>query len=99
MSDRRENWSRREFARGLTVAATTGLLGFTPRRGAAEPPPETTRLRLAKAPQRLLPTSKDSSTPWGSRGEGLRHRVDAEDGVPLGIAAPVAGFRTPKLSK
>src|SRR5262245_42276321 len=38
---------RRRFLRGLSLAATTGLLG-APRRGYAEPPPETTRIRLAQ---------------------------------------------------
>jgi NitT/TauT family transport system substrate-binding protein len=37
---------RREFLRGLTLAGAGGLLGFYPRRVAAEPPPETTTLRL-----------------------------------------------------
>jgi NitT/TauT family transport system substrate-binding protein len=37
---------RREFLRGLTLAGAGGLLGFHPRRVAAEPPPETTTLRL-----------------------------------------------------
>jgi NitT/TauT family transport system substrate-binding protein len=37
--------SRRRFLRG-TLAGTAGLLGLSPRSAAAEPPPETTRLRL-----------------------------------------------------
>jgi NitT/TauT family transport system substrate-binding protein len=40
-----EGRSRREFFRGLTLA---GFLGLVPRQGSAEPPPETTRLRLPK---------------------------------------------------
>jgi NitT/TauT family transport system substrate-binding protein len=39
---------RREFLRGLTLAGAVELLGFHPRRVAAEPPPETTRIRLHK---------------------------------------------------
>jgi NitT/TauT family transport system substrate-binding protein len=38
--------SRRRFLGGLTLAGTTGLLGLQSGRVAAEPPPETTRLRL-----------------------------------------------------
>jgi NitT/TauT family transport system substrate-binding protein len=38
--------SRREFLRGLTLAGTAGLLGLYPRPVAAEPPPETTTLKL-----------------------------------------------------
>ena len=34
----------------MTLAATAGLLGVSPRRAAAEPLPETTRLRLAYDP-------------------------------------------------
>ncbi len=38
--------SRRSFLGGLTLAGTAGALGLLPRRAAAEPPPETTRLRV-----------------------------------------------------
>src|SRR6266852_9913538 len=41
-------FSRRRFLGGLTLVGTAGLLGLHPRRAAAEPPPETTRLRLEK---------------------------------------------------
>jgi NitT/TauT family transport system substrate-binding protein len=40
-------FSRRRFLGGVTLAGTAGLLGVPPRPVAAEPPPETTRLRLA----------------------------------------------------
>jgi NitT/TauT family transport system substrate-binding protein len=40
-------FSRRRFLEGVTLAGTTGLLGLHARRAAAEPPPETTRLRIA----------------------------------------------------
>src|SRR5262245_53765004 len=46
---RREGWSRREFL-GLTLAGTAGLLGVKPEPRAAEPPPETTRIRLHRNP-------------------------------------------------
>ena len=42
-------FSRRRFLGGLTLAGTAGLLGWHPRRAAAEPPPETTRLRLHRS--------------------------------------------------
>jgi NitT/TauT family transport system substrate-binding protein len=45
-----ERWTRRRFIGGLTVAGTAGLLGLYPRRVAAEPPPETTTLRLTSTP-------------------------------------------------
>ena len=43
-------FSRRRFLRGLTLAGTAGLLGWHPRRVAAEPPPETARLRVMQVP-------------------------------------------------
>jgi NitT/TauT family transport system substrate-binding protein len=43
-----EGWTRRRFLGGLTLAGTAGLLSLHPRLGAEEPPPETTRLRLAQ---------------------------------------------------
>src|SRR2546425_3362198 len=39
-------FSRRRFLGGVTLAGTAGLLGLHPRPVAAEPPPETTRIRL-----------------------------------------------------
>jgi NitT/TauT family transport system substrate-binding protein len=41
-------FSRRRFLAGVTLAGTTGLLGLRPRPIAAEPPPETTKIRLIK---------------------------------------------------
>jgi NitT/TauT family transport system substrate-binding protein len=43
-------WSRREFLGGLTLAGTAGMLGLSAGLVTAEPPPETTRLRLFKTP-------------------------------------------------
>jgi NitT/TauT family transport system substrate-binding protein len=40
-------FSRRRFLRGMMLAGTAGLLGLHVRRAAAEPLPETTRLRIA----------------------------------------------------
>jgi ABC-type nitrate/sulfonate/bicarbonate transport system substrate-binding protein len=45
-----DGWTRRRFLGGLTLAGAAGLLGLHPRPVAAEPPPETTRLRLVKSP-------------------------------------------------
>jgi NitT/TauT family transport system substrate-binding protein len=39
--------SRRRFLGGLTLVGTAGLLSLHPRSVAAEPPPETTRIRMA----------------------------------------------------
>src|SRR5438093_7828903 len=45
--------SRRAFLRGLTLAGTTGLLSARPGLAVAEPPPETTTLRLLKETGRI----------------------------------------------
>jgi NitT/TauT family transport system substrate-binding protein len=43
-------FSRRRFLGGLTLAGTAGLLGLSPKPVVAEPPPETTTLKLPKTP-------------------------------------------------
>ena len=43
-------FSRRRFLGGVTLAGMAGLLGVHPRPVAAEPPPETTRLRVGRLP-------------------------------------------------
>lgn len=45
-----ENWSRRSFLGGLTLAGAAGLLGLQTDPVAAEPPPETTTIRLVQSP-------------------------------------------------
>jgi NitT/TauT family transport system substrate-binding protein len=45
-----DGWTRRRFLGGLTLAGTVGLLGWHARSAAAEPPPETTRIRLVRIP-------------------------------------------------
>jgi NitT/TauT family transport system substrate-binding protein len=43
-------WTRRRFLGGLTVAGTVGLLGLPAKPVVAEPPPETTTLRVKQDP-------------------------------------------------
>jgi NitT/TauT family transport system substrate-binding protein len=50
VSDRRERFSRREFMSGLTLAGAAGLLSLHPELVAAQPPSETTRIRLTQFP-------------------------------------------------
>ena len=51
MHDRRaDGWTRRAFLGGLTGAGAAGFLGLHPRWVIGEPPPETTRLRIAQLP-------------------------------------------------
>jgi NitT/TauT family transport system substrate-binding protein len=48
MNGKRERWSRRRFMGGLTVAGAAALSGVGARNAVAEPPPETTRIKLPK---------------------------------------------------
>jgi NitT/TauT family transport system substrate-binding protein len=41
---------RRQFLRAMATAGVTGLAGWRPPIASAEPPPETTRLRLVRIP-------------------------------------------------
>src|SRR5215831_10492697 len=45
-----QHWSRRDFLGGLTLAGAAGLLGLHARPVAAEPPSETTTLRIFEGP-------------------------------------------------
>jgi NitT/TauT family transport system substrate-binding protein len=45
-----DGWTRRTFLGWLTVAGAAGRLGLLPRLVTAEPPPETTRIRLVHDP-------------------------------------------------
>jgi NitT/TauT family transport system substrate-binding protein len=49
-TQRIEGWTRRRFLGGLTLAGTAGLLSLHASPVAAEPPPETTRIRLVQIP-------------------------------------------------
>ena len=44
-NQRSEGWSRREFLAKATLAGAAGILGLESSSLAAEPPPETTRIR------------------------------------------------------
>ena len=48
MSDRRVGWSRRQFVEGLSAAGAAAVFGAES--VAAEPPPETKRIRLVRIP-------------------------------------------------
>jgi NitT/TauT family transport system substrate-binding protein len=48
MHKQRHNWSRRDFLNTLSLAGGAALLGLQSDVFAAEPPPETTKLRLAR---------------------------------------------------
>jgi len=48
MTSRPNQWRRRELLRKAALAGIAGVVGLRPRRGRAEPPPETTRIRLSR---------------------------------------------------
>src|SRR5262245_4108370 len=50
MRERASGVGRREFLRRGAAATAVGVVGATPRRGAARPPPETTKLRIVREP-------------------------------------------------
>jgi NitT/TauT family transport system substrate-binding protein len=50
MNGTTDRLDRREFLRGAGVAGAAGLVGLVPADALAEPPPETTRLRLIQRP-------------------------------------------------
>jgi NitT/TauT family transport system substrate-binding protein len=49
-----EGWSRRDFVRGVTLAGTAELVGLRPKPADADPPRETTKLRLFENPVTCL---------------------------------------------
>jgi NitT/TauT family transport system substrate-binding protein len=87
-TQRVDGWTRRRFLGGLTVAGTAGLLGLHPRLVVAEPPPETTRLRIAQLP------SACRSPEWIAddllRAEGFTDVQYAPAGGTLGVERALA---------
>ena len=47
-NERSVGWSRREFLTKATLAGAAGIFGLKPNSNSAEPPPETTRIRLSQ---------------------------------------------------
>lgn len=78
MSNRRVSWGRREFVGGLSLAGTAVHLGVGPDSVAAEPPPETRRIRFVRIPSICrAPQYVRRPSAWA----GLhRHRVRPEGG-------------------
>jgi NitT/TauT family transport system substrate-binding protein len=90
-----EGWTRRRFLGGLTLTGTAGLLSLHPRPVAAEPPPETTRIRLiqfastCQAPlylsDALLRTEGFSDVQWVRSDIGTVSKLLAAGNVDLGM--------------
>ncbi len=88
--------SRREFLGGLTLAGTAGLLGLSPETVAAEPPPETTKIRLVQiagicvAPQyvaeELLKAEGFTQVQYVKFGEVAPYRAIASGEVDVSMA-------------
>jgi NitT/TauT family transport system substrate-binding protein len=79
---------RREFLGGLTLAGTAGLLGLQPGRAAAEPPPETTTIRLDKRPSICVAPQYVAEELL--RGEGFTHPYYVDLGGPVGASKALA---------
>jgi NitT/TauT family transport system substrate-binding protein len=79
--------TRRSFLRGITAVAGAGLLGLDRQLAAAEPPPETTKIRLARVPS--ICRAPQYMTEELLRGEGftdisyirLQDTNDATEGI------------------
>jgi NitT/TauT family transport system substrate-binding protein len=84
-----EGVSRREVLERLTLVATAGLLGVRPEPVAAEPPPETTRLRLAHHP--AICTAPYFLAKEFLPAEGFTDVQDVKTQSTLSIKAVVAG--------
>jgi NitT/TauT family transport system substrate-binding protein len=50
LNHRADQWDRRKFLHAAALTGTAGLVGLQPARALAEPPPETTRLRVSQSP-------------------------------------------------
>jgi NitT/TauT family transport system substrate-binding protein len=75
-----EGWTRRCFLSGLTMAGTVGLLGLRPKLVAAEPPPETTRIRLVKVPSICRAPQFIAETLLAGEGFTEVHYIEDADG-------------------
>jgi NitT/TauT family transport system substrate-binding protein len=86
-------FSRRRFLEGVTLAGTAGLLGLRPRLVTAEPPPETTRIRLVHDPsicvtpqylaEELLRADGFSEVQYVEATDGFGTRVIAAGGADM----------------
>jgi NitT/TauT family transport system substrate-binding protein len=84
-----ECWSRRAFLGELTLAGTVGLLSLYPRSVAAEPPPETTKVRLLKGPTICMAPQYVAEALL--RGEGFAEVTYVAGSGPGGAASLAAG--------
>lgn len=98
----RMDFSRREFVSGLTVATAAGVLGLRPDPAEADPPPETTKLRLLRTPSVCeAPTQVASGLLEGEGFTDVQYikvensvaadKALASGEVDLGLATAVAG--------
>jgi NitT/TauT family transport system substrate-binding protein len=82
-NERSVGWSRREFLTKATLAGAAGFLGLAPSSFAAEPPPETTTIRLIRAP--ALCMAPQYLAEELLRGEGFTdiRYVEKDTGLPI----------------
>jgi len=96
-----KGWSRRKFLAGLTLAGTAGFLGLHARPVTAEPPPETTKIRLVRYPgicaphlylaQEFLPSEGFTEVQYVKVESGLFTKavVAGEVDIALNFAGPL----------
>jgi NitT/TauT family transport system substrate-binding protein len=101
MNDRRGGWSRREFVSALTLGGTAALLWPRAESVAAEPPPETTKLRLLQfrslcnAPQYVAETLLRDEGFTDVRYAPVERPVDVHKALAAGKADINMGFVAP----
>src|SRR6266851_4081654 len=83
--------SRRRFLGGLTVAGTAGLLGLRPRLVTAEPPLETTRIRLVHDPSICVTPQYLAEDLLRADGFSEVQYVEATDGFGTKVGAAGGG--------
>ena len=83
-----QHWSRRQFLGRLTMAGAAGLLSLPPKPSAAEPPPETTRIRLVQIPS--ICQAPQYVAEELLRGEGFTDVQYIKKGGALGITEALA---------
>jgi NitT/TauT family transport system substrate-binding protein len=77
----RTHWSRREFLGGLALAGSAGLMGLKPEPAAAEPPPETTVIKLVRVPGICIAPQYVAEDLLRAEGFNAVYYVDTQAGV------------------
>jgi NitT/TauT family transport system substrate-binding protein len=77
---------RRDLLRGMSAAGAGALAGWHPERAAAEPPPETTRLRILKSTSMCWAPQYVAEDLLRAEGFTDLAYVDFDIGLPVSLA-------------